>query len=152
MKKILIYSITAVAVFGICGIGIASVKAESGSLDYPPIIEKFAERFNLNLDEVKAFFDEMRQERGQEMQTRLGERPAFKELTDEQKEALAAKREELREEYDTLKGLSLEERQAKMEEKREETKAWAEENGIGFGFLNCFGGKFGKGFRGGFGR
>ena len=150
MKKILIYSVTAIAVFGLCGIGIASVKAESGSLDYPFIIQKLVERFNLNADDVKQVFDEIKQERQQEMQVRFGERPALQDLTDEQKEALAAKQEELRGKYDALKDLSPEEKQAKMEEMRGEMKAWAEENGIDFAALNCFGGRFDKGFGRGF--
>ena len=150
MKKILIYSVTAIAVFGLCGISIASVKANTGSSDYPSIIQKLVERFNLNADDVKQVFDEMKQERQQGMQARFGERPAPQELTDEQKEALAAKQEELRGEYDVLKDLSPKEKQAKMEEIRGEMKAWAEENGIDFAALNCFGGRFDKGFGRGF--
>ncbi len=144
MKKILVYSFIAVATVGILATGVMGVGAEGIGNDYPPIIEKLAERFNLNVDEVKGFFDE---NRGERMQERLAEAG----LTEDQIEALQAKKEELREEHGSLQDLSPEERRVKMQEMREEMKAWAEENGIDLSVLGGFGGKFGKGFGRGFG-
>ena len=92
MKKILTYTVITVAVLGFCGIAAISVQAEGINGNYPPITQKLAERFNLNIDEVKEFFDE---NRGERMQERLAEAG----LTEEQIGALQAKKEELREEW-----------------------------------------------------
>lgn len=144
MKKILTYTAIAVAVLGLCGIATIGVQAEGIDENYPPIIQNLAERFNLNIDEVKGFFDENRGERMQERLVEAG-------VTEEQIEALQAKKEELREECGSLKDLSREERWAKMQERREEMKDWAEENGIDLSVLGGFGGRPGKGFGKGFG-
>jgi len=155
MKKILTLSVITIAVLGLCGVAVVNAQAESGSGPFSIIIQKFVERFGLNPEEVQEVFDEVREERMQEMQARFeekwsGEMPEFglpkcTQLTDEQKEALKV----LREEYGDLKDFSLEERQAKMQEMREKIEAWAEEQGID---LKCVrGGMLGHGFRG-FGR
>jgi hypothetical protein len=143
MKKILTYAAITVAVLGLCGIAAINIQAESINGNYPPIIQKLAERFNLDINEVKEFFDENRGERMQERLTEAG-------LTTEQIEALRTKKEELWEEYGPLRDLSPEERRLKMQEMREEMEAWAEENGIDLSVLGGFGGKFGKGFGRGF--
>ena len=162
MKKILTLSVITVAVLSLCGIVAVNAQTEGGNGPFSIIIQKLVERFNLNAEEVQEVFDEVRDEMRQEMQARFEERigdktpeftpPEFTPLTDEQKEALSAKREELQEKFEALKDLSQEERQAKMEELREEMEAWAEEQGIDLRFI---GGIFGPGFRGsqrGFGR
>ena len=132
-----------IAVLGLCGVAVVGAQTENGKGDYLPIIQKLADKFNLNIDEVKEFFEENRTERIQEKLTKSG-------LTEEQIESLRAKKEELREEWGLLKDLSPEERRAKMQEIKEEMKSWAEENGIDSGALNGFGGRFGKGFNKGF--
>jgi hypothetical protein len=151
MKQFLTISLAALFILSLFGIAALGVQAEDNNGNYPPIIEKLAERFSLNIDELKEFFDEFQEERHQEMKAHFEEKfgeetpPGFNQLTDEQKEALAAKREELKAEFEAIKNLSFEERQAKMEELRAEMKAWAEENGIE-GFIGL---GFGHGFRGG---
>ena len=144
MNKILTYTVMAVAVLGLCGIATISIQAEDIDENYPPIVQNLAERFNLNVDEVKGFFD---QNRGERMQERLVEAG----VTEEQIEALQAKKEELREECGLLKDLSPEERWAKMQERREEMKGWAEENGIDLSVLGGLGGRPGKGLGKGLG-
>lgn len=150
MKKILTYSFIAVAVVGILAIGVMSIRAENTDNNYPPIIQKIAERFNLNIDEVKEVFDEARQERHQKIQThfegKLDKFVAKDKLSEEQKEAVLAKMKEMREEYRELKSLSPKERHAKMMEIKEEMKTWTEENGINLGLLKGFNKGFGKGF------
>lgn len=164
MKKILTCAVITVVLLGLCGALALNAQAKSGNGFYSSIIQKLVEKFNLNAEEVQEVFDEARDEMRQEAQARFEERaggkmdkmPEFNQLTDEQKEALSAKREELREKFEALKDISPEERQAKMEELREELESWAEENGIDSKVLFRFG--FGGGFkrcpfgqRGGFG-
>jgi len=146
MKKVLIYSIITFVVLGFFSIAAISIQAESIDENHPPIIQKLTERFNLNVDEVKGLFDENRRDHREIMQKRLIESG----LTEEQIEVLQIKREELRERKMSLKNLSFEERQVKMEEMREEMKVWAEENGIDLSVCQGLNYKFSKGFNRGF--
>ena len=92
------------------------------------------ERFNLNADEVQEVFEEAREEKKAELQVRFEERlnQAVDEgkVTEEQKEAILAKKAEMREKHEELKDLSLEERHEAMKALQEEFKSWADENGI----------------------
>jgi Spy/CpxP family protein refolding chaperone len=144
MNKVLTYTAMAVAILGLCGIATISIQAEEIDGDYPPIVQNLAERFNLNVDEVKGFFD---QNRGERMLNRLAETG----VTQEQIETLQVKKRELREECLLLKDLPQEERRAKMQESKEEMKDWAEENGIDLSILGGLGGRHGKGFGKGLG-
>jgi hypothetical protein len=107
------------------------------------------ERFGLNAGEVQEVFQEVRDERHQEMQAhfeeRLDELVASGDLTEDQKDTLLAKKAEMWESREELMNLSPEERRAKMQERREEMNAWAEENGTDLAHL----GPLGKGFRNG---
>ena len=149
MKKVLIYSFVAVAAVGILIAGAVSVQAENDS-NYPPIIQKLAERFNLNADEVREVIDENRQERNQWTQAKFEEKLdiliANGQFNEGQKEAVMIKMNEMREKKEEFKNLPPEERCTKMEEMKEEMKIWSEENDIKFGILNGFNKGFGKGF------
>ena len=80
---------------------------------------------------------------------RLDELIATDDLTEEQKAAILAKKAEMETEHEGLRNLSPEERRVAMEEHREETKTWAEENGIDLAQIGPLGGGFkGGGFGG----
>ena len=140
MKKTLFYALISVAVISFFGITAVAVQANTEG-NFPPIVQKLVERFNLNADEVQEVFNEVREENKQGMKDRFN--GYQQDLTDEQKEALQARREEMQQEMEALKDLSSEERQAKMQEIQSEMKAWAEENGYE-GFM-----MMGMGMRGG---
>ncbi|MFC1711859.1 hypothetical protein ACFLZ1_04725 [Patescibacteria group bacterium] len=155
-KKILIPLLTLVI---IGAVGFASTKAYANDNGYyPPIVQKIAERFGLNQDEVETVFDEARDERRAEMQNRFQERlnqaVSDGKITIEQKEAILAKKAEMQERHEELKDLSPEERAEYKEAHQGELKAWAEENGIDlkdlFIGMGMRGGHF-KGMKGGFG-
>ena len=138
---------------GVVGAGL--IKAEETN-NYPPIVQKLVERFGLNEDEVKAVFDEARQERHQErlahFEEGLNQAVADGKITQEQKELILAKKEEMRAKHEEMRSLSWEERRTAMEQQKEEMKTWAEENGIDstqlfpFGPKGFFGGHFGPGW------
>ena len=138
MNKILTYTVITTAILGLCGAAVINAQAEGDNGTYPAIVQKLAERFNLNLDDVQQVFKDAGQERQQGMQARF-EKKLGAGLTDEQKQAISAKQEEIRQKFEALKDLSLEERQAKMQDLREEMKAWAEQNGIDSKFIWGFG-------------
>ena len=132
---------------------------ESGN--FPTIIQKLVERFGLDQGEVEEVFERDREERHAQMQARYEERlnQAVEDgqITQEQKEAILAKREQMRSECEVESGLSQEEREQNREEHHEEMEAWAEQNGLEmsqlFGLMGGPGGPKGGHFGGpGFGR
>jgi hypothetical protein len=121
-KKNIILSL---AIVGILGAGTIFAQTSLG--------DKFANRFNLDPDEVHQFMGEHKQE---QMENRLGNAVEDGKITEEQKTLILEKKQEMREECEGLKGLSPEERREAMQEKHDEYKEWAEENGLplkGFG-------------------
>jgi competence protein ComGC len=124
--------VTTVAIASVAGIGAAS--AHSNGND--SIVDRIATKFNLNREEVQTVFDEqhekMEAERKQEQETRLQELVDNGTLTEEQKTALQAKREEMHAKMEALRDQDLthEEIHTQMETAREEFKTWAESQGI----------------------
>lgn len=152
MRKYLIIPVLGLALLGFVVYGTARAYAENESGGYPPIVQKLVERFGLNEEEVKNVFDEVREERRAEMQARLEDRlnKAVEngDLTEAQKEAILAKKEEMRGSRGELKDLSPEERRAKMQAHKEEMRAWAEANDIDLSQMHSL---LGRGHRDGFG-
>lgn len=117
---------------------------------YPLIVQKLADRFNLQPEEVNKVFEEVRQERWQQRETWFEERlvAAVKAgtITKAQKEAILKKRAEIQKKMEALRtsDLNPQERWEKMSKLREEMRSWAEKNKISLSL--CLGGGFGPGF------
>ena len=130
-------------------LSVSYVSAQESGV-YPSIVQKIAERFNLDEEDVKAVFDEERDEHHAEMQARWAER--LEDLVNdgkinaEQKQAILDKHEEMHNKMLEWKDLSHEERHQKMQELHEEFKNWADEQGIDLPLLGPFGGGFRHGF------
>ncbi|MBU0618967.1 hypothetical protein KKD62_01900 [Patescibacteria group bacterium] len=152
MKKYLIIFVLGLALVGFVAYGTTKAYAENESGSYPPIIQKLVERFGLNEEEVKVVFDETREKRRVEMQTRLENRlnEAIEggDLTEAQKEAILAKKAEMQTNCGEFKDLSPEERQKKMQAHKEEMQTWAEANGVDLSQMHPL---LGGGRQGGFG-
>ena len=109
----------------------SNVFAQSeGTNSFPPFLERIAEHFNLDESEVTSFMEQMHEERHEQMQermqTHLDDKVADGTITEEQKQLLLEKHNEMQAEREQLR----QERQAEREEHRAEMEAWAEENGI----------------------
>ena len=137
-KKVIIPALVlgAIAVSGVIGLSTASAdEKEDGRTS---IIQRIAQKFNLNEDEVKTVFEEHKTERQAEMKQKheehLNQLVSEGKLTEDQKNALIAKREEMREKYgknkEDWKNMSKEEKIEKKKAWQEEMHNWAEENGI----------------------
>src|SRR3989338_237342 len=91
-------TLLAVGVAGMLGFGAYAYAASDSGL-HQPMVQKIAERFGLNQDDVQKVFDEEHQARKAEMETKFNERlsqlVADGKLTEEQKQAIIAKRAEL---------------------------------------------------------
>jgi len=154
MKKIHGLGIAAIiAIMAVTSAGIAGAQ----SFGNPDIVQKLAERFGLNVEEVQRVFDQQRDERMQQAQEKMNDRlEEFEQegrITEDQKNQILAKQEEVQSQILDLGDLSPEERKEKMSQIKTDLRDWAEENGIdiplGLGIM----GPMGRGFRmGGFGR
>jgi len=154
-KKIIVPTLT-LALIGGLGIFGANRTYAQNNANLSPMIEKLAEKFNLNKDEVTNFVQEQRQVFQQEHNTQLEEKinsyVADGKLTEEQKNALLEKLSERQNNRPNTYGMLREEKQKAMEQYRTEFENWAKDNGIDLSILDL--GKFGfgheriKGFRG----
>ena len=143
IKKSLIVPVAVVTMAG--GVIFANSQVSArGLLDnHASLVQKLAEKFNLNEEEVQTVFAEIHDEHRVEMQTKfkekLSEAVVNDELTEEQRQAIFNKYEEMRtahEESEASWGdLSPEESRAKMKEQRQMMQAWAEENGVDFKYF-----------------
>jgi len=149
MKKELSYLLLTGAVLALLGIGFVNVQAQNSETgEYPSIIQKLAEKFNLNIDEVKAVFDQNRKERWQEIQVNaqkkfedmLDKLVVAGKITNEQKEAILAEKAEINAKREELNTLSQAERKEAMKNLNDELRKWAEQNGIDQKILFGFGG------------
>ncbi len=159
MNRRIIVPVLALMAAGTIAVGAATVSAQTvDESGYPSIVTKIAEKFNLNQDEVRAVFDEEREARQADMQQRMEDRltEAVKagELTEAQKQAILTKHEEMQAEreanFESMKSMTQEQRQAAMEAKRTELQTWAQSQGIDMKYLMMFG-RGGHGGPGGFG-
>lgn len=143
--------VTLVIILGVLSLvsvlGINSVQA-NGEGNYPPIVQRLVERFNLDQGEVEQVFDEAREQRRAEMQNRFQERldqaVTDGQITEEQKQAISAKKAEMQANREEMKDLSFEEIKELRETHRQEMEAWAEENGIDLTIMPMLIGKQGK--------
>ena len=164
-KKIIIPVIALSILLGAGAYGVGGAYAsESDSNFRNSLIEKIAQKFNLNKDEVEKVFKEDREERRTQMEERfnqrLNEAVSNGELTEAQKSLILAKREELQKEREAKitekrnKGErpskeEMETRHQEMKTQREALEKWASDNGIDLKYLMGLGG-FGRGEHKGF--
>ncbi len=102
------------------------------------LIAKIVEKFNLNEDAVKSFFEEAHQERKQERTAQheeiLTQAVADGALTQEQKQLIIDKNVQWRLDRDVQRtadtSLTRDEMRQKMEKHRSEMTQWAQDNGI----------------------
>jgi hypothetical protein len=155
-KKVTMSLIAVAATAGLATMTATKVLAFGRGEGNMQMHESIAERFNLNQDEVNQFFEEQHQahqeERQSQMEALLNNAVSEGKITQAQKEAIQAKREENRANKENGQDLTREERQAQIQTHREEMHAWAEEQGIDMETLNLGRGGTGEGRRhGGFG-
>jgi hypothetical protein len=127
--------------------GVSYVSAQDAV--YPPIVQKIAQRFNLDEADVQAVFDEERDEHHAEMQAKfiekLDDMVNDGKITTEQKESILDKHEEMQNKMESLKSLTPGERRVEMKKLHGEMKTWAEDQGLEIPFM-AFKFGFGKGF------
>ena len=127
MTKKVLFTVLALGVLVSAGVGINLALADDEGY-YPSIVTTLAEKFNLNESDVEAVFDAVHEERHEQfMQNRqenLNQAVEDGVITEEQKQALQDKWEEMHEH---------------RLEHHEEMQAWFEEQGIDHDALMSYG-------------
>ena len=102
------------------------------------LIDRLAEKFNLDKNQVQQVITEVKTEKQQERRTemqskweaKLTEAVADGKITEAQKQLIITKHTEVQAKLLDWQNLTFEERKTKLEELRNELKTWAEENTI----------------------
>lgn len=143
MKKQLIAALLSLAILGLAGGQTVKADVQKSRVQYPAVVAKLAERFDLNKDEVKAVFDEVKSERRQQMQARFEEKlnQAVENgrINEKQKQAILTKKKQMQGWRQNLEALSQTERREEIERRRMEMKSWAEEQGLDLKGILSFG-------------
>lgn len=107
------------------------------------LVQAIAEKFNLNVSDVQQVFDDQHQQietqHQQMLQNRLSQAVSEGKLTQEQADKLVTKMEDLHDSReanrDDFRSLTQEERQAQIDQQKQELEQWAQDNGIPTEFL-----------------
>jgi len=157
-----IVAVTVVAL-GLAAAGITAAYASSNASDgknpMSGLVSAIASKFNLNVSDVQAVFDEqksamdaqrkeemadMKAERHQEFSDRLAKAVSEGKLTQDQSDKIAAKETELENSRSNSEGKTSEERRASMQEQESSLKQWAKDNNIPEGYLSFGGAEHGQ--------
>lgn len=138
-NKIMIPVLT-VAIAGATLFGFSqTAQAESTVKPEGTLVQAIAEKFGLNQAEVQAVFDDQREKHHEVMQQKLEERlnQAVKDgkITEDQKTKILEKHAEFKQNHESLKDMTPEERRTAMQQKHDELKSWAEAEGIDLSYL-----------------
>lgn len=135
ITTILITSLTLISILGIGCVGEINAQAkEDTESEYLPIVERFAERFDLDPDEIVEFLDELKEEKiaekEEKFEERLDELVEEEKITDEQKQAILDKKEELKTFKEGIEDMTIAEAREAIKAMHGELKDWAEENDL----------------------
>lgn len=152
-KKKMLFPVMALAVLAGGLLTVTGASAQDSSNPHDTIVQKIADKFGLNKDEVQKVFDEERTARQAEMEAKNAQRldtlVSEGKITNEQKTLILNKQKELREKHqanrDNFEGKTPEEMKTQMESQKTELETWTKENGISIEYLmgNKFNIKFG---------
>lgn len=124
--------------------------AEHSDNQFPPMIQRLINHFNLNETEVQAVIDEEQADHHAHMQQnfeeRLSQLVTNGKITEEQKQAIIQKHEEIAAQMQDLQGLGREEHREQTHQNHEQHKAWLEEQGIDTDHIRLFSPEFGMGY------
>jgi len=136
--KIALILITSLALLSIGGVAcVGEINAQASEEDetgYPLFVERFAQKFDLDQDEIMDFLDELKEEKradGEErFEERLDELVEDEKITGDQEEAILDKKEELKTFKEGLEDMTISEAREAMKDIHEELRDWAEENDL----------------------
>jgi polyhydroxyalkanoate synthesis regulator phasin len=138
-------------VVGLSSLGVAGLASAATDTGSSTLVDKIAQKFNLNKDEVQKVFDEQHEVRRAEMRQKRTDTIARAvkdgKISQEKADQLTAKLKELESFMDGLKDKTHQERHEAMKTKMDELRNWADENGIPDSLLRGPRGGHGHGHR-----
>lgn len=152
MKKQILLPAAVVTIIAGSYFGAQSVSAHGFSNDSSSLVQTLATRFNLDESQVKAVFDEIREQKKAQRQTQLQEKlqkaVESGKLTEEQKVSLIqlheAHRAEVQALYDADSEVTPEQRRLLFEKFKNTLNEWAEKEGVSIEALQSTVGRFGS--------
>lgn len=153
------FGIVALSILVIGGSIVAVSTVQAEDTIHTTLIQKIAQRFGLNENDVSQVFEQNRQERQKEMSQRFEQRltqaVADGNITEAQKQLILAKHKEIQTQrdanFEAMKDKTPEEKRAAMESLHTELETWAKDNGITLSeFFPMMGKGMGAGRRGKF--
>lgn len=145
MNKKLLLVLGAITIIGVVVLGSSQAFAQESTTQNPvsSLVQKIADKFGLNKDDVQAVFSEHKNgvnaNHSVRQEDRLSKLVSEGKITEAQKTLIINKQKELTEKRaankDSLKDLSKEEIRSKMEAERAELEKWATDNGIDIKYL-----------------
>lgn len=141
-RKVILPLITVAIIAGAGALTVKTAYAQDLT-QYPPIVQKIADKFGLNVTDVQAVFDQDREEHHAQMQAqyeeRLNQAVTDGKITEEQKQLILSKQQELMQQHQQdmqdWQNLSVEERQQQRETHKQELQTWAQQNNIDLAYL-----------------
>ena len=114
--------------------GVAAAQTPASTGNHATLVDKIAQKFNLNKDEVQKVFDEDKTSheaaRTGKLTARLDQAVKDGKITEVQKTANLQKMQEMRDYNDSIKDKTRDERKQLMKAKMDEIKAWADAQGL----------------------
>lgn len=134
-----------IIMLGIASLSVPSISAQEAG-NYPSIVQRLAEKFGVEESEVAEVFEMEHKERYANMQAvfteRLDEMVVNGKITDDQKELILEKQEELRiqreMDREMVANMTADERREFYEGQKKELSEWSKENGIDLQILGAF--------------
>lgn len=142
IKKKIIVSALVTVLTGMSLFGVTSAFAQDFDKQSSTLVQKIAERFNLNRDDVQKVFDEELAARHAEKQAHFEEKLTQAvtkgQINEAQKQAILVKFQEMKHnkpDKSQFSNMTDEQRRLAMEQKRTELDSWAKEQGLDSGTL-----------------
>ena len=149
-KKVILPAALGISLIGGILFSAMSVGAQTPSEGTQTIIQRIAQRFNLNETDVQKVFEEQRDEHHAQMKKNLEEKltQAVKDgkITEVQKTAILNKFSEIKTNKPDFKNMTPDQRKQAMDQKKTELENWAKENGLSLETLQEVLGHDGIGF------
>jgi len=129
----IIASLVVVVLLGTGCAGMLNADSQEES-PYSDIVAQFAERFDLDEDEVFDFIEELKDEHAAEMEAnfeeRLDELVEDGEITDDQKAAILEKKEEMQQFRQDMEDMTVADAREAVKDIKQEMQDWADENDL----------------------
>lgn len=149
MKKSIIVGAAVLTMTGAGFFGVSQAQAATTVPNRETLIQRIADAFHLNKDDVQKVFDQFHTDRvaahDQKYTDRLDQAVKDGKLTSAQEQLILDKRKELQNKVQDYKTMTQEQRKTAKQQERQDLKTWAHQNNIDLKYLLPGFGMMGRG-------